>query len=373
MDSLKRLIAEGFVIQTEFSQPRKRQTSPSIGSKRTLPETRSISKSPLKPEAYKSPVKDWRHHAEHYEAVRTVQLLEDSRTPEVTPETRRIWKRWKEESVEDRLLRLERERQERVRALRDRAQLRETDFPFSPTINTSTQSRPADVSLHLYTQGLAKKKKRDCVADLRLNSQLSVALKGDNERGIAGKSPVRRALNMFSKSQLPLRDFLARNYWGQMHKFKRNTGGDCSLDSECVFHPVINASYTERQSRDDVYERLTTKQRLSQSRTYEKSLELRESESSKCTFQPRLHARAYTPPPQSLSAHKKPLKSQSPAARPCTPHRPAGNTQKEGVFYVDNQMKRVELVARHCSGRWKELAELEEVEGRMQALGVVYR
>lgn len=370
MDSLKRLIAEGLVIQTEFSQPRKRQTSPSISSKRTLPETRSLSKSPLKPDAYKSPIKDWRHHAEHYEAVRTVQLQEDSRTPEVTPETRRIWKQWKEESMEDRLLRLEKERQERVKALRNRAELRETDFPFSPTINPSPQPRPSDISLHLYSQGLAKKQKRDRIEALHLNSQFPIPLKGEKEAEIARKSPIRRALNMFSKAQLPLRDFLARNYWGQLHKIKRNKAADRSLDSECVFHPVINASFTERLSGNDVYERLTSKKRLSQSRTYEKSLEIRENESLKCTFQPKLHTRAYTPPPKSLFTHKKPLKSPSPATKP---HISTGNTQKTGEMYVNYQKERGKLVARHCSGRWKELAELEEVENRMQALGIVLR
>ena len=305
----------------------------------------------------------------HYEAVRSVQLLEDSRTPEVTPETRRIWKQWKEESVEDRLLRLERERKERLEELRNRAKQREAAFPFSPTVNVYSRARPSDVSLHLYEKGLEDRKKRESIGELK--SQFSGLLKGRNEAGNACKSPVRRALNMFSKSQLPLRDFLARNYWGQLHKFKKTVSPDCSLDSECVFRPQINASYTERQSREDVYERLLAKKRLSQSRTYEKSLEMRQTESSKCTFQPHLHSRAFTPPPQSLSSHKVPLKSLSPA--PSAPRRPAESTHKGEASYVDSKTERHSLAVRHCSGRWKELAELEEVEARMQALGVVYR
>lgn len=372
MDSLKRLIAEGLVIQTEFSQPKKRRNSPLIGSKRTLVDSSlRLPKSSLRPEGYKSPIKDWRHHAEHYEAVRSVQLLEDSRTPEVTPETRRIWKQWKEESVEDRLLRLERERQERLQAIRNRAKQRETNFSFSPTVNAYTQARPSDVSSHLYEQGLEDKKKKESVSELPLKSQFSGPSKGQNETANACKSPARRALNMFSKSQLPLRDFLARNYWGQLHKFKRIVSPDCSLDSECVFHPQINASYTERQGRENVYERLVEKQRLSRSRIYGKSLEIRQNESSKCTFQPHLHSRTFTPPPQSISSHKIPLKSLSPV--PSAPRKPAVSTQKGEASYVDPKTERYKLAVRHCSGRWKELAELEEVEARMQALGVVYR
>ena len=348
MDSLQRLIADGLVIQTEFSHPKKRQASPLQYTRHHVSEvSRRTSKSPIKNEPYKSPVRDWKHHAQRYEIVRTLQLVEDNPTPEVTPETRRIWQQWKPETVEERLLRLERERQNRLTVMRNHAQQRETDFPFTPTVNPSSLPRPEDVSLQLYEQGLEDKRKKLLLQESPPNPQfpLTPALE---------KSPIRRTLTLFSKSKVSLRDFLSRNYWSQIHRNRCNLSHDCSLDSDCIFHPQINASYTER-SNGDVYERLVMKQRQAESKRYEKGRGVREREKGECTFQPKVGGRTLTPP---ANTRKSPLKSEKLIG---------------DWMYSDQKHVRHTLSLKHCSGNWMLLAELEKVEERIQALGVHLR
>ena len=376
--SLSQLIADGLVIQTEFSSPKKRQTHSPAPSSRRPPSAHL----PKDPPSYKSPVKDWKVHALNYEAVRTTKVEDRELKPDINSQSKKIWTKWKPESVEERLTRLDKERKQRLLQIINKSVSdKSAEFDFTPKINEKKgQSRsPEAASLHLYESGLAEIRRKQQAGGSVLLEQFSSVQENPSTSHVSqSKSPIRRSLNLFSKAKIPLRDFLSRNYWAPLHKIQRSISPNRGLnDSECVFRPQINHSLEVSTNTSSVYERLTSKQRISREKVYEKCRNLMQTEASQCTFQPFLYPRSKTPPPANFATRKKPLNRTKNLEVQLNSGKKAedetGTTAEASVRYTDSRLSAFVLVVGHCSGDWRVIQHLEDIESQMFAFGMTFK
>ena len=244
------------------------------------------------PPGYQSILTDWESRVHAYYEKKHQQSEFFSHTPEINSLSKAMLPVWNEK-VEDRLMRLNAEKQEKLEEMRKRAETDEMPT-FYPNTNNFNKERPNDVTFHLYQEGLSMIEKKKKAAELCSNNFSFFPVINENSRVlVANRKPkVNNEVIVEVPASRVLKPeefegFLERNY-----KIKKK---------EELGKEEMNEVYQKKIGKSNLVPSSYEKQMKKMIEKEQKRLEIirarQESELEDCTFRPKVINRLRTPPP----------------------------------------------------------------------------
>lgn len=259
------------------------------------------------PPGYTSPFDGWTERVQHYYANKSQEPEENSFMPEINSMSRALFPMWSER-IEDRLMRLEEERQKRQEELISKHLEQEQEFTFRPTTNPYDKERPKDVNDYLYKEGVVLGERKKQAAEKCFDQMYSFKpYISEYTRELAKNRKPKDSTSAYSQKNLPKREdvrklnrteiqkFIDRNYSQQLDVYKKKltkpkTDIDISIDN---YNTVRSKSQT-RVNPTEVADRLIKKKEQTNQKIQEYVRVKEKKELKECTFKPDLR-RSMTP------------------------------------------------------------------------------
>ncbi|CAG9331446.1 unnamed protein product [Blepharisma stoltei] len=303
------------------------------------------------PPGYQSPLTDWEERVKHYFDTRNQDPDVYTHSPEINSVSRAMFPIWKEK-VEDRLMRLEIEKHQKLEEMR---QKNVEEIPtFKPVVNQFNKPRPEDVNAHLYYEGLSLIDRKQKAAEVvfaqsypfkpTLNPtsiELAANRKNKPQAAIVEEEPEQPKPSRVLKPK-EFEEFLVRNYVKPLEKTQKldeseNTASSISVKVKKIDNSLYDKGIKLIMAKEEKIRQV--------------QVEKEKNELEGCTFKPQVYKRSKTPPPSLKRENSKKGGYSKPKGDP-----------KETVTYKDRQGKEfsLKMISSLSPDLLKELENLEE-------------